>query len=69
MVEHPQIRGNSLEPEVPPDAARAHKEHGHAALMQQAKRTARGFRTAACFFNIAYLRLGKLVHLPASPEV
>ena len=36
-------------------------------LMQQAKRAARGFRTAACFINIAYLRLSKLTHLPASP--
>lgn len=36
-------------------------------LMQQAKRAARGFRTAAAFINIAYLRLSKLTHLPASP--
>jgi len=36
-------------------------------LMQQAKRAARGFRTATNFINIAYLRLGKLTHLPASP--
>ena len=36
-------------------------------LMQQAKRAARGFRTAANFIAIAYLRLGKLTHLPASP--
>jgi transposase len=36
-------------------------------LMQQAKRVARGFRTAANFIAIAYLRLGKLTHLPASP--
>lgn len=36
-------------------------------LMQQAKRAARGFRTAANFINIAYLRLSKLTHLPASP--
>jgi len=36
-------------------------------LMQQAKRAARGFRTAANF--IAYLRLSKLTHLPASPFV
>ena len=38
-------------------------------LMQQAKRAARGFRTAANFIAIAYLRLGKLTHLPASPIV
>jgi hypothetical protein len=37
--------------------------------MQQAKRSARGFRTAANFNAIAYLRLGKLTHLPASPFV
>ena len=37
--------------------------------MQQAKRAARGFRTAANFIAIAYLRLGKLTHLPASPFV
>jgi len=36
-------------------------------LMQQAKRAARGFRTAASFIAIAYLRLSKLTHLPASP--
>ena len=36
-------------------------------LMQQAKRAARGFRTAANFIAIAYLRLGKLIHLAASP--
>lgn len=36
-------------------------------LMQQAKRAARGFRTATNFINIAYLRLSKLTHLPASP--
>lgn len=36
-------------------------------LMQQAKRAARGFRTAANFIAIAYLRLGKLTHLPTSP--
>ena len=28
-----------------------------------------GFRTAANFIAIAYLRLGKLTHLPASPFV
>lgn len=38
-------------------------------LMQQAKRAARGFRTAANFIAIAYLQLGKLTHLPASPFV
>jgi transposase len=38
-------------------------------LMQQAKRAAKGFRTAANFIAIAYLRLGKLTHLPASPFV
>lgn len=38
-------------------------------LMQQAKRAARGFRTAANYIAIAYLRLGKLTHLPASPLV
>ena len=38
-------------------------------LMQQAKRAARGFRTAANFIAIAYLRLGKLTHLPISPFV
>jgi transposase len=36
-------------------------------LMQQAKRAAKGFRTAAHFIAIAYLRLGKLTHLPSSP--
>jgi transposase len=38
-------------------------------LMQQAKRAARGFRTATNFIAIAYLRLGKLTHLPASPFI
>ena len=38
-------------------------------LMQQAKRAARGFRTATNFIAIAYLRLGKLTHLPTSPFV
>jgi transposase len=38
-------------------------------LMQQAKRAAKGFRTAANFIAIAYLRLGKLTHLPTSPFV
>lgn len=36
-------------------------------LLQQAKRAARGFRTSANFIAIAYLRMGKLRHLPASP--
>ena len=36
-------------------------------LMQQAKRAARGFRTATNFINIAYLRLSKLSHMPVSP--
>jgi len=38
-------------------------------LLQQAKRAARGFRNAATFISIAYLRMGKLKHLPASPFV
>ena len=38
-------------------------------LLQQAKRAARGFRTATNFIAIAYLRLGKLTHLPTSPFV
>ena len=36
-------------------------------LLQQAKRAARGFRTSANFIAIAYLRMSKLTHLPASP--
>jgi len=36
-------------------------------LLQQAKRAARGFRTAANFITIAYLRMSKLKHLPAHP--
>ena len=36
-------------------------------LLQQAKRAARGFRTARCFIHIAYLRMSKLRHLPISP--
>ena len=36
-------------------------------LLQQAKRAARGFRTASNFIAIAYLRLSKLKHLPAHP--
>lgn len=35
-------------------------------LQQQAKRAARGFRNAATFISIAYLRMGKLTHLPSS---
>ena len=38
-------------------------------LLQQAKRAARGFRSAATFISIAYLRMGKLTHLPTSPFV
>ena len=36
-------------------------------LLQQAKRAARGFRTTRNFIAIAYLRLSKLMHLPAHP--
>ena len=36
-------------------------------LLQQAKRAARGFRTATNFIAIAYLRMSKLTHLPAHP--
>lgn len=36
-------------------------------LLQQAKRAARGFRTAGNFIAIAYLRMSKLRHLPAHP--
>lgn len=36
-------------------------------LLQQAKRAARGFRTASHFIAIAYLRMSKLKHLPANP--
>ena len=36
-------------------------------LLQQAKRAARGFRTATYFIAIAYLRMSKLKHLPANP--
>lgn len=36
-------------------------------LLQQAKRAARGFRTATNFIAIAYLRMSKLKHLPANP--
>jgi len=38
-------------------------------LMQQAKRAARGFKNVIKFIAIAYLQLGKLTHLPASPYV
>lgn len=36
-------------------------------LLQQAKRAARGFRTAKNFIAMAYLRMSKLSNLPASP--
>ena len=36
-------------------------------LLQQTKTAARGFRTVGNFINIAYLRMSKLVHLPAHP--
>ena len=36
-------------------------------LLQQAKRAARGFRTASTFIAIAYLRMSKLKHLPRHP--
>jgi transposase len=36
-------------------------------LLQQAKRAARGFRTATNFIAIAYLRMSKLTHLPDHP--
>jgi transposase len=35
--------------------------------LQLAKRAARGYRSAQYFIHIAYLRLAKLAHLPASP--
>ena len=35
--------------------------------LQQAKRAARGFRTARNFIAIAYLRISKLKHLPTHP--
>lgn len=38
-------------------------------LLQQAKRAARGFRTASNFIAIAYLRMSKLKHLPSNPLV
>jgi transposase len=36
-------------------------------LQQQAKRAARGFKTAENFIAVAYLRMSKLSHLPLSP--
>ena len=36
-------------------------------LLQQAKRAARGFKTATNFIAIAYLRMSKLKHLPGNP--
>ena len=36
-------------------------------LLQQAKRAARGFRTATHFIAIAYLRMSKLKHLSDNP--
>lgn len=36
-------------------------------LLQQAKRAARGFRTAKNFIAVAYLRMSKLSNLPVSP--
>ncbi len=36
-------------------------------VLQQVKRAARGFRTAANFIAIAYLRMSKLKHLPSHP--
>jgi transposase len=36
-------------------------------MLQQAKTAARGFRTVTNFIAIAYLRMGKLRHLPSSP--
>jgi transposase len=38
-------------------------------LLQQAKRAARGFKTATNFIMIAYLRMSKLKHLPSNPLV
>jgi transposase len=38
-------------------------------LLQQAKRAARGFKTAKNFIAIAYLRMSKLHHLPTNPLV
>ena len=36
-------------------------------LLQQAKRAARGFRSASHFIAIAYLRMSRLKHLPLNP--
>ncbi|NNM66358.1 MAG: ISL3 family transposase, partial [Burkholderiales bacterium] len=36
-------------------------------LLQQAKRAARGYRTAGNFIAVAYLRMSKLKHLPPHP--
>ena len=36
-------------------------------LLQQAKRAAHGYRTAANFIAVAYLRMSKLMHLPPHP--
>ena len=36
-------------------------------LLQQAKRAARGFRNTKNLIEIAYIRMSKLAHLPASP--
>jgi len=36
-------------------------------LLQQAKRAARGFKTATNFIAVAYLRMSKLKHLPGNP--
>jgi hypothetical protein len=38
-------------------------------LLQQAKRAARGFKTATNFIMIAYSRTSKLKHLPSNPLV
>ena len=38
-------------------------------LLRQAKRAARCFKNAATFISIAYLRMGKLTHLPTSTFV
>ena len=38
-------------------------------LLQQARAAARGFRDVQNFIAIAYLRMSKLKHLPASPFV
>jgi transposase len=38
-------------------------------LPQQAKRAARGFKTATNFIMIAYLRMSKFKHLPSNPLV